>query len=111
MQECGLTFLEAMMYVRKKRPIEFPNFGFQPQLMEFEKTLRAKNPHHFSIGGIKKPSTVTTLAQSPRFIQQSITPTPTTNLIFTPVRALITFVYPNRISISIYTIHCGYIRH
>ena len=66
MQECGLTFLEAMTYVRKKRPIVFPNFGFQRQLMEFEKTLRAKNPHHFSLGGIKKPSTATTLAQRPQ---------------------------------------------
>ena len=28
MQECGLTFLEAMSFVRKKRPIVFPNFGF-----------------------------------------------------------------------------------
>ncbi len=57
MQECGLTFIEAMAYVRKKRSIVFPNFGFQRQLMEFEKLLRAKNPHHFSIGGMKKPQT------------------------------------------------------
>ena len=29
MQECGLTFLEGMSFTRKKRPIVFPNFGFQ----------------------------------------------------------------------------------
>jgi protein-tyrosine phosphatase len=54
MQECGLTFMEAMTYVRKKRPIVFPNFGFQRQLMDFEKALRTKNPNHFSLGGLKK---------------------------------------------------------
>ncbi len=57
MQECGLTFLEAMTYVRKKRPIVFPNFGFQRQLMDFEKALRSKNPNHFQVGGLKKPTT------------------------------------------------------
>lgn len=57
MQECGLTFLEAMTFVRKKRPIVFPNFGFQRQLMDFEKALRSKNPNHFQVGGLKKPTT------------------------------------------------------
>lgn len=66
MQECGLTFMEAMTYVRKKRPIVFPNFGFQRQLMEFEKALRAKNPNHFSLGGLKKLPTAQMTAIRPQ---------------------------------------------
>lgn len=37
-----MTFTEAYDYVKKKRPIIFPNFGFQRQLQEFEKKLQEK---------------------------------------------------------------------
>ncbi len=53
MQECGLTFMEAMSFVRKKRSIVFPNFGFQRQLLDFERLLKARNPNHFQPGGLK----------------------------------------------------------
>jgi hypothetical protein len=49
-----------MSFTRKKRPIVFPNFGFQRQLMEFEKVLRNRNPEHFKVGGVKKTRPVTT---------------------------------------------------
>lgn len=29
MQEIGMPFFEAMSYTRKRRPIIFPNYGFQ----------------------------------------------------------------------------------
>lgn len=35
--------LDAMTYTRKKRPIIFPNPGFQKQLFEYEKHLRQNN--------------------------------------------------------------------
>lgn len=35
--------LDAMTYTRKKRPIVFPNPGFQKQLFEFEKLLKQSN--------------------------------------------------------------------
>jgi protein-tyrosine phosphatase len=41
MKELGLPALDAMTYVRKRRPIIFPNPGFQRQLFDFEKHLRA----------------------------------------------------------------------
>lgn len=34
-----MSFMEAFNYVKKRRPIIFPNFGFQRQLLEFEKQL------------------------------------------------------------------------
>lgn len=37
-----MTFMEAFNYVKKRRPIIFPNFGFQKQLLEFEKQLAEK---------------------------------------------------------------------
>lgn len=37
-----MTFLEAFNYVKKRRPIIFPNFGFQRQLIEFENKLAQK---------------------------------------------------------------------
>jgi protein-tyrosine phosphatase len=43
MKELGLPMLDAMTYTRKKRPIVFPNPGFQRQLFEFEKHLRQNN--------------------------------------------------------------------
>ena len=38
----GMTMYEAMSYVRKKRSIIFPNIGFQRQLMDFERLLKAQ---------------------------------------------------------------------
>ena len=49
-----------MSFTRKKRSIVFPNFGFQRQLMDFEKTLRNRNPDHFKVGGVKKTRPMTT---------------------------------------------------
>ena len=43
MKELGLPMLDAMTYTRKKRPIIFPNPGFQKQLFEYEKHLRQNN--------------------------------------------------------------------
>eukprot|EP00347_Sterkiella_histriomuscorum_P018198 403346415 len=40
MQEHSKSFFDAMSHVRKRRPIIFPNPGFQRQLMEFERTLK-----------------------------------------------------------------------
>ena len=40
MKELGLPMLDALTYTRKRRPIIFPNPGFQRQLFEFEKHLR-----------------------------------------------------------------------
>lgn len=34
--------MDAFNFVKKRRPIIFPNFGFQKQLMEFEKQLEEK---------------------------------------------------------------------
>ena len=39
MQERKLSFQEAFAYVSKRRPIIFPNMGFQRQLQEFENLL------------------------------------------------------------------------
>ena len=35
-----MTFSEAFNYVKKRRPIIFPNYGFQKQLVEFEDILQ-----------------------------------------------------------------------
>lgn len=43
MKELGLPMLDALTYTRKRRPIVFPNPGFQKQLFEFEKHLRENN--------------------------------------------------------------------
>lgn len=43
MKEMGLPALDAMTYTRKRRPIVFPNPGFQRQLFEFEKHLTTFN--------------------------------------------------------------------
>jgi hypothetical protein len=37
-----MTMFEAMSYVRKRRSIIFPNIGFQRQLMDFERLLKAQ---------------------------------------------------------------------
>lgn len=42
MQESCMPFFEAMSFVRKRRPIVFPNFGFQRQLIDFERVLKSK---------------------------------------------------------------------
>jgi dynein heavy chain/atypical dual specificity phosphatase len=43
MKELGLPMLDALTYTRKRRPIVFPNPGFQKQLFEYEKHLRQNN--------------------------------------------------------------------
>ena len=43
MRELGLPMLDALTYTRKRRPIVFPNPGFQKQLFEFEKHLKQIN--------------------------------------------------------------------
>jgi hypothetical protein len=40
MQELGMSLIDALSHTRKKRPIIFPNPGFQRQLIEFEKKLK-----------------------------------------------------------------------
>jgi protein-tyrosine phosphatase len=47
MQELGKGMLEAMKFVKRRRPVVSPNFGFQRQLMDFESALWDKNPDHF----------------------------------------------------------------
>jgi protein-tyrosine phosphatase len=42
MQEHGMSFKEAFAYASKRRPIIFPNMGFQKQLLEFERLLSIK---------------------------------------------------------------------
>jgi hypothetical protein len=43
MKELGLPMLDALTFVRKRRPIVYPNPGFQRQLFEYEKHLRVNN--------------------------------------------------------------------
>jgi protein-tyrosine phosphatase len=43
MQEKKLQFDQAFTFVSKKRPVVFPNMGFQQQLLEFQKLLNIKN--------------------------------------------------------------------
>ena len=45
MVEKKASFLDAANYVRKKRPIIFPNIGFQRQLVELEKILQQVTEH------------------------------------------------------------------
>lgn len=37
-----MSFMDAFNFVKKRRPVIFPNFGFQKQLMELEKVLEEK---------------------------------------------------------------------
>ncbi|CAI2366802.1 unnamed protein product [Moneuplotes crassus] len=37
-----MGFTEAFNYVKKKRPVIFPNYGFQRQLVEYEKSLQKR---------------------------------------------------------------------
>lgn len=37
-----MTFEEAFSFASKKRPVIFPNMGFQRQLTEFERLLQVK---------------------------------------------------------------------
>jgi protein-tyrosine phosphatase len=39
MQEKDMTFEQAFSFASKKRPVIFPNMGFQRQLTEFERLL------------------------------------------------------------------------
>ena len=39
MAEKGASYVSAATYVKKKRPVIFPNFGFQRQLMKLEEIL------------------------------------------------------------------------
>jgi atypical dual specificity phosphatase len=43
MVEKKASFMEAANYVRKKRPIIYPNIGFQKQLIELERILKEVN--------------------------------------------------------------------
>ena len=38
-----MSFQDAFAYASQRRPIIFPNMGFQTQLVEFEKLLRLQN--------------------------------------------------------------------
>ena len=42
MQERDMGFDKAFAFASKKRPVIFPNMGFQKQLHEFEKLLAVK---------------------------------------------------------------------
>ena len=43
MQDKGLSFQDAFKYASSRRPIIFPNMGFQKQLHEFEKLLQVQS--------------------------------------------------------------------
>ena len=36
----GYSFMEALEYIKKKRPQVFPNYGFIKQLMNYEKLIK-----------------------------------------------------------------------
>ena len=40
-----MTFEEAFSYASKRRPVIFPNMGFQRQLTEFERLLMVKKQY------------------------------------------------------------------
>lgn len=42
MQERELSFEDAFSFASKRRPVIFPNMGFQRQLTEFERLLQVK---------------------------------------------------------------------
>jgi predicted patatin/cPLA2 family phospholipase len=56
MREHGQTFVDALNYTRRRRPIVFPNFGFQRQLLDYERALRARDPSHFTPYNLRKPA-------------------------------------------------------
>lgn len=45
MQEKDMSFEEAFSYASKRRPVIFPNMGFQRQLTEFERLLLVKKQY------------------------------------------------------------------
>jgi hypothetical protein len=45
MQEKDMTFESAFSYASKRRPVIFPNMGFQRQLSEFERLLLVKKQY------------------------------------------------------------------
>lgn len=45
MQERGMKFQEAFAFASKKRPVIFPNMGFQRQLREYEQLLLIKKSY------------------------------------------------------------------
>ena len=45
MQEKDMLFQEAFQFASKRRPVIFPNMGFQRQLCEFEKLLHLKKSY------------------------------------------------------------------
>ena len=47
MQEKEMSFEDAFSFASKRRPVIFPNMGFQRQLTEFERLLQVKR--QFSI--------------------------------------------------------------
>jgi hypothetical protein len=49
-----MTFYEAMSYVRKRRHIVFPNIGFQRQLMDFERLLKARDSYESPLKNASK---------------------------------------------------------
>lgn len=54
MVEKKSSFLNAANYVRKKRPIIFPNIGFQKQLLQLEQMLRENSKREESSAKPKK---------------------------------------------------------
>lgn len=50
MQEKNMTFDAAFSFASKKRPVIFPNMGFQRQLKEFELMLKIKNDQNIDFG-------------------------------------------------------------
>lgn len=45
MQEKDMSFQQAFAFASKRRPVIFPNMGFQRQLCEFEKLLHLKKSY------------------------------------------------------------------
>ena len=46
MQEKNLSFQKAFAFASSKRPVIFPNMGFQKQLCEFEKLLHVHKSYN-----------------------------------------------------------------
>lgn len=46
MSDKGITFQEAFAFASKRRPVIFPNMGFQKQLCEFEKLLHVHRSYN-----------------------------------------------------------------
>ncbi len=64
MSENSMGFLDALSLVRKKRPIVFPNPGFQKQLHDFEKKLKVAKAK-------EQPKTSASPAQSQKLMPKS----------------------------------------